>query len=69
MVMKLKEIRKLTDDQRKARLVQYRKDLMDYRAQLSSGGSIDDPGRIKDIKRAIARLLTIEREAELGINQ
>ena len=67
--MTLKEIRKLTVEQRKARLLQYRKDLMDIRSQLSSGGSIDDPGKIKDLKRAIARLMTIEREGELGINQ
>jgi len=69
MVMKLREIRKLTAEQREARLDQYRRELMDIRSQLSSGGSIEDPGRIKDLKRTISRLLTIKREEELGINQ
>lgn len=69
MVMNIKEIRRLSPDQRKARLEQYRRELMDVKSQLSSGGSIDDPGQIKDLKRTIARLLTLEREEELGINQ
>jgi len=69
MVETMKEIRNLNPDQRKAKLEQYRSKLMHVKAMLSSGGSIDDPGQIKDIKRTIARLMTLEREAELGINQ
>ncbi|NDB54622.1 hypothetical protein EB169_02215 [archaeon] len=41
MVMKIKDIRKLTSEQRKSRLDQYRREYMNVKAQLSSGGSID----------------------------
>ena len=65
--MKIKELRKLNPKQREARLVQARKDLMDSKSQLSAGGSIDDPGQIKYLRRAIARLLTIKAEEEAEI--
>jgi len=64
MVMKIKDIRKLTSEQRKSRLDQYRREYMNVKAQLSSGGSIDDPGKISELKRTIARLLTIQKEEE-----
>lgn len=58
----MSEIRKLKTDQRKNRLEKYRSELMDMRSQLSAGGSIEDPGRIKLLKKTIARFLTIENE-------
>jgi len=67
--MKIKDIRRLDADQRRARLAQYRREYMDIKAQLASGGSIDDPGRISEIKKTIAQLHTLAREDELGINQ
>ncbi|MHA2033587.1 MAG: 50S ribosomal protein L29 [Candidatus Kariarchaeaceae archaeon] len=61
-IMKMKEIRKLRPEQRNARLHQYRRELMDMYSQLSAGGSIEDPGRIKLLKKTIARLLTVNQE-------
>lgn len=59
---KMKELRKLKPEQRENRLEQYRKELMSKRSELSAGGSIENPGRIKELKVAIARLLTIKNE-------
>ena len=58
----MSEIRKLRPEQRESRLLQYRRELMDMYSQLSAGGSIEDPGRIKSLKKTIARLLTINNE-------
>lgn len=62
--MKIKDVRRLNPKQREARLVQARKDLMDSKSQLSAGGSIDNPGKIKYLRRSIARLLTVKAEEE-----
>ncbi len=62
--MKIKDLRRLTPKQREAKLVQARKDLMDSKSQLSAGGSIDNPGQIKHLRRAIAQLLTVKAEEE-----
>ena len=61
-IMRMSEIRKLRPEQRESRLLQYRRELMDMYSQLSAGGSIEDPGRIKLLKKTIARLLTVNNE-------
>ena len=61
-IIRMSEIRKLRPEQRESRLLQYRRELMDMYSQLSAGGSIEDPGRIKSLKKTIARLLTINNE-------
>ena len=61
-IMRMSEIRKLRPEQRDSRLLQYRRELMDMYSQLSAGGSIEDPGRIKLLKKTIARLLTVGNE-------
>ncbi len=64
--MKMKEIRKLKPEQRVSRLEQFRTELMEKRAQLSAGGSIDNPGRIKYLRKTIARLLTVINEDQMN---
>ena len=61
-IMKMREMRKLRPEQRESRLLQYRRELMDMYSQLSAGGSIEDPGKIKELRKTIARLLTISNE-------
>jgi len=61
-IIRMSEIRKLRPEQRESRLHQYRRELMDMYSQLSAGGSIEDPGRIKSLKKTIARLLTVSNE-------
>lgn len=61
-IMRMKEIRKLRPEQRESRLHQYRRELMDVYSQLSAGGSIEDPSKIKQLKKTIARLLTVNNE-------
>ena len=63
-ILRMKEIRKYRPEQRESRLQQYRKELMDVYSQLSAGGSIEDPSRIKQLKKTIARLLTVNNEKE-----
>jgi len=63
-ILRIKEIRKYRPEQRESRLLQYRKELMDVYSQLSAGGSIEDPSRIKQLKKTIARLLTVSNEKD-----
>ena len=44
------------------KIEEFQKELMQLRAQLASGGSIDNPGKIKQLKRDIAALKTIQNE-------
>jgi len=60
--IKSSEIRKLTREQRLRKLEEYKQKLFNVRSELASGGSIENPGKIKEYKKAITRLLTIMTE-------
>ena len=63
-VIRMKEIRKLSPEARSARLIKYREELSEKYSQLSAGGSIDNTGKISQLKRTIARFLTILNEPD-----
>lgn len=60
--MKIKEIRKLKNEDLEKKLSELRLDLAKQRAQIEMGGMVKNPGRIKEIKRSIARILTVRKE-------
>ncbi len=62
--MKLRDLRKQNREGLENRLNGARKELMNLKSQLSSGGSIDNPGEIKHLKKEIARIHTILGEMD-----
>lgn len=61
-ILRMREIRYMTADQRKSQLKRLQKDLAHLRAGVSTGGSLEKPSKVKDIKRTIARILTVMKE-------
>ena len=66
--LKIKEIRKLSKLEREKQLNDLHEELLLLRSKTGMGGTLDNPSRIKIIKRSIARIKTIIKEDELGIN-
>ncbi|ADI32525.1 ribosomal protein L29 [Staphylothermus hellenicus DSM 12710] len=66
--MKPDEIRKMTREERLRRLNELRLELIKLRMQ-ARVGTLTNTARIRNIKRDIARILTIMREEELGISR
>ena len=64
-LMKTSEIREMQPEERESRLMDLRSELMNERGIASMGGQPTSPGRMRAIKRQIARIMTIEREIEL----
>jgi large subunit ribosomal protein L29 len=64
--MKTSEVRELTIDEIKTKLVDSRNELMNLRFQIVTG-QLTDTSRLKIIRRQIAVYETIIRELELGI--
>lgn len=64
--MKIDEIRGKTSDELDYELATMRKELFDLRFK-SSTQSLQSPARIQELKRTIARLLTIQNERKAGI--
>lgn len=67
MLMKAKELRNLTTAEIEQKIKEYKEELFNLRFQLATG-QLDNPARIRDVRKSIARAKTILRERELGIN-
>jgi large subunit ribosomal protein L29 len=63
-LLKLKDIRAMTQDERKVKLAELKNDLMYERGVASMGGAPANPGKLRAIRTNIARLKTITREAQ-----
>ncbi len=61
-IFRIDEIRKMSGKERREELESLETDLMRERGVIATGGAPDNPGRIREVKRAIARIKTVERE-------
>jgi large subunit ribosomal protein L29 len=60
------ELRDLSDDELETKLAEAKEELFNLRFQLVTG-QLDNPMRIKDLRKEVARILTIIRERELEV--
>lgn len=63
--MNAKEIRKLTPAERKKKLNDLYNEMSTIRIESATGGGTENPYRIRNVRKAIARILTIEHEKEM----
>jgi len=56
------ELRDMTPAERESELEQLRTELLNERSVIAAGGAPDNPGRISELRKAIARIKTIQRE-------
>jgi large subunit ribosomal protein L29 len=65
-IIRLKDIRDLSSEERKRRVTELQTELVRLRTMTKAGGSIENTARIKELRKTIARILTIEHEAKLA---
>ncbi|PSQ00398.1 50S ribosomal protein L29 [Halobacteriales archaeon QS_4_69_31] len=61
-VLHPQEIRDMTPAEREAELEELETELLNDKAVKAAGGAPENPGRIKELRKAIARIKTIQRE-------
>ena len=61
--MNVKEIRDKSNDELLKTVDEFKKELFDLRFQRATG-SIDNPMRIRELRKSIARILTVLKERE-----
>ncbi|MFW9962930.1 MAG: 50S ribosomal protein L29 [Candidatus Sifarchaeia archaeon] len=64
-----KEIRKLTPAERQKKLEELYNEMSTIRIESATGGGTENPYRIRNVRKAIARILTIQHEEELGTSE
>lgn len=60
-----KEIRKLTPAERQKKLEELYNEMSTIRIESATGGGTENPYRIRNVRKAITRILTIQHEEEL----
>jgi large subunit ribosomal protein L29 len=60
--MKTNELRELGADELAAKIGEARKELAALKLKHASGGDVEKPGRMRLMRREIARMLTIQAE-------
>jgi large subunit ribosomal protein L29 len=65
-ILRLKEIREMPPEKRKEKITEFRTELARLKTMVAAGGSIDNPAKIRVLRKTIARLLTVESESARG---
>lgn len=68
-IIRIKEIREMSSEDRAKKLGELRTELVRLKTMIRAGGTIENPARVKALRRAIAKILTIENEHKLGIGK
>ena len=63
-IFRIEELRRMSDKERNEELESLMNDLLRERGVIATGGSPDNPGRVGEIKRTIARIKTVQREEQ-----
>lgn len=63
-ILRLKDARSMSNEDRRKRLDELRTELSRLRTMTKAGGAVENPARIRELRKAIARLLTVKSEAK-----
>jgi len=66
--MKAGDVRSLSPEERQQKLVEMKQELFNLRFQHATG-QLENPQRLKQIKRDVARVKTVIREEELSVHE
>lgn len=64
-LFRIEEIRMMSKKERNEELESLTKELLHERGIIATGGSPDNPGRVGEIRRTIARIKTVQRAAQM----
>jgi len=64
-ILRIKDIRSMSPDERQKRLAELQTELVRLKTLVKAGGALENPARIREIRKAVARILTVKNEKEL----
>ena len=68
-IIRIKEIVAMSSEDRTAKLDDLRAELARIRTMIRAGGAVENPTRVRELRKTIAQILTVENEKKLGIRQ
>lgn len=64
-IIRIKEVREMSSENRLKKLGELRAELLRLRTMIRAGGTIENPARVRILRKAVAKILTIENEQRL----
>jgi len=64
-ILRIKDIRSMPPEERQKRLAELQTELVRLKTLVKAGGALENPARMREIRKAVARLLTVENEKKL----
>ena len=68
-IMRIKEIVAMSSEDRAKKLFDLRAELARLRTMINAGGAVENPTRVRELRKTIAQILTVENEKKLGIRK
>ncbi len=68
-IMRMKEIAEMTPTAREQRLIDLRIELARIRTMVKAGGAVENPTRIRQLRKTIAQILTVQNEQVIGLRK
>ena len=66
-ILRMENISKMSSKERLKNLSDLRIELARLKTMVRAGGAVEKPGKIRELRKTIAQILTIENEYKLGI--
>lgn len=68
-ILRLKDINGMSSEERNKKRSELRVELARLKTMVRAGGAIENPARIRELRKTIAQILTIENENRLGLRK
>jgi len=61
-ILRVKEIRDMSSEERIKKLGEFKTEMLRLRTMIRAGGTVENPFRVRELRKTIARMMTIENE-------
>ena len=68
-LIRMKEITAMSAQEREQKLIDLRVELARIRTMVNAGGAVENPTRIRLLRKTIAKILTVENEQKIGLRK
>jgi len=68
-ILRLRDIRGMSAEDRDKKVSELRTELARLKTMVRAGGAVENPARIRELRKTIAKILTIENEDKLGLRK
>jgi ribosomal protein L29 len=68
-IIRLKDIQAMSTEERAKKVSDFRAELARLKTMVRAGGAVENPARIRELRKVIAQFLTVENEDKLGLRK